>query len=70
MTNKCMILESCIIKVVLENSTVLRNHLISWGPIFVDCGFFYYSWGCTCNFMDESVFSFNRKSTPFINSFR
>lgn len=44
-------------------SKVLWNHLNSRGPIFVDCEFFAYSWGC--NFVDVSVFSFSNKDNSF-----
>lgn len=35
----------------------------SWGPTFVDCDYFAYSWGCI--FMDVSVFTFIKKDNTF-----
>lgn len=44
---------------------ILWNQLNSWGPIFVDCWFFAYLWGC--NFVDVLVFSFsNAFKTCFV----
>ena len=45
------------------NKHILWNHWISWGPIFVDCGVFAYSWGC--NFMEASVLIFSNKDDSF-----
>lgn len=41
------------------NSLQPSSHLNSWGPVFMDFGFFTYSW--YCNFINVLVFSFSKK---------
>lgn len=46
---------------------ILWNHLNSSGSIFVDCGFFAYSW--ECYFVDTWIFSFSKKENSLYNLF-
>lgn len=38
---------------------ILWNHLYSWGPVFVDSGF--YAYWSRCKFVDALVFRFSKK---------